>query len=304
MLSLCRLLFAWHQHYAVDKQRISSSCRPSTVHLSEQFGPFGSCQIVTQIIRLDDLTIEALFGAEDAENETVERFRQYFYFNKVFDNLNSPLPIRILVGHKGIGKSALLRRAYLGDEDASRVAVWIRPSDLTSFRTETSSNDFNLLVEQWRSGLLATIGAKVIEHLSAEQITEEDRKEFSKSARRFIAALGKALIKYAEGKVEGTTAAVIQIFLRYLMPSEIFLAPIKVLDFELDCAVMYISLFEHRTNLRIKSNETWCGSAGPMTTSLELSPRELKLSLIQQQTRPQFLQCPNRASRALFFRKL
>ena len=73
----------------------------------------------------DDVTIERLFGAEDAENETSERFRAYFFYNKAYESLIAPLPIRILVGHKGVGKSALLRHAYLADQDAGRLAVWI-----------------------------------------------------------------------------------------------------------------------------------------------------------------------------------
>ena len=57
----------------------------------------------------DDATIEKLFGADDAENERPERFKQYFYYNHAYDSLVSPLPVRILVGHKGVGKSALLK---------------------------------------------------------------------------------------------------------------------------------------------------------------------------------------------------
>jgi hypothetical protein len=77
----------------------------------------------------DDETIEKIFGAEDAENEDDARFKQYFFYNRTYDNLTADLPIRILVGHKGIGKSALLRRAYLDHIEESELAVWIRPND-------------------------------------------------------------------------------------------------------------------------------------------------------------------------------
>src|SRR5262245_54391473 len=118
--------------------------------------------VTKHITRLDDVTVEQLFGAEDAENETADRFKQYFYYNKVFDSLNTELPIRILVGHKGIGKSALLRRAFISDQDSGRVAVYIRPSDLTEHRQDPETNDFNLLVEQWKRGLLSCIAAKIV----------------------------------------------------------------------------------------------------------------------------------------------
>lgn len=138
---------------------------------------------MNQLIRFDDSTIELLFGAEDAENETDARFREYFFYSKIFDNLNNQLPIRILVGHKGIGKSALLRRANLSDEDAGRVTVWIRPSDLTGFRKDVGSSDFNILVEQWRSGLLASMASKIVEHLTKAKLTENELTEINKVCR-------------------------------------------------------------------------------------------------------------------------
>jgi predicted ATPase len=61
----------------------------------------------------DDANIEELFGAEDAENERPERFKEYFYYNHAYESLIAELPVRILVGHKGVGKSALLKRAFL-----------------------------------------------------------------------------------------------------------------------------------------------------------------------------------------------
>ena len=86
----------------------------------------------------DDATIEKLFGAEDAENEIEERFKEYFYYNSAYDSLVADLPIRILVGHKGVGKSALLKRAYLDDIDESRLAVWIRPDGLNTSKTRNT----------------------------------------------------------------------------------------------------------------------------------------------------------------------
>ncbi len=164
------------------------------------------------ITRLDDVTIERIFGAEDAENETDDRFRQYFFFNKVFDNLNNDLPIRVLVGHKGIGKSALLRRAYLNDADNGRVAVWIRPADLTAFRTDPEAKDFNLLVEQWKRGLLASVASKVVEHLTSSQLKENDLDIITRSAKRFITSLSEALVTYVEKKFTGSSAAVVKSF--------------------------------------------------------------------------------------------
>lgn len=169
---------------------------------------------MAQIIRFDDATIEKLFGAEDAENETDARFREYFFFSKAYENLNSELPIRVLVGHKGVGKSALLRRTFIADEDERRVAVWIRPSDLTAYRNDTQSNDFNVLVEQWRAGLLSAIASKVFEHLTQAPLPDDAVRPISRSASGFIGALSKGLLEYAGEKLQGTHGAVVRDFSR------------------------------------------------------------------------------------------
>ena len=62
-------------------------------------------------IRFDDLTIRDLFGTDTAEDEDPERLKAYFFKNKAYSSTRANLPLRILVGHKGIGKSALLRMA-------------------------------------------------------------------------------------------------------------------------------------------------------------------------------------------------
>lgn len=166
------------------------------------------------ITRFDDQTTELLFGAEDAENETPQRFKEYFFYSKVFDNLNNDLPIRILVGHKGTGKSALLRRTFISDDDANRVAIWIRPSDLTEFRKDAMSADFNLKVEQWRAGLLASIASKIIEHVTESQLPENELISITKNAKTFITALGKGLLKYSNEKMDGAHAAIVTNFSR------------------------------------------------------------------------------------------
>jgi hypothetical protein len=164
------------------------------------------------ILKLDDATVEELFGAEDAENETADRFRQYFYFNKAYDSLTSELPIRILVGHKGIGKSALLRRAYLRDQDNKRMSVYIRPSDLTEHRQNPEAGDFNLLIEQWKRGLLSSIAAKIIEDTAKAPLELSELKQVSSNAKSFISGVAKLLVKYADKKLDSSSAVLAKSF--------------------------------------------------------------------------------------------
>lgn len=110
------------------------------------------------MVQFDDSSIEAIFGADDAENEKAERFKQYFYRNKAYESLISPLPVRVLVGHKGVGKSALLRKAYMEDQESGTLALWLRPNDIVDIKMEASGhNDFILKIEAWKKGLLLEI---------------------------------------------------------------------------------------------------------------------------------------------------
>ena len=55
--------------------------------------------------------IQALFGHEAAENESTERLREYYFKTSTYDQVITDLALRVLVGHKGIGKSALFQVA-------------------------------------------------------------------------------------------------------------------------------------------------------------------------------------------------
>lgn len=106
----------------------------------------------------DDSTIEKIFGADDAENENPARFKEYFYKNRAFESLTAELPVRVLVGHKGVGKSALLRKAYMEDEERGILSIWLKPNDIVDIKTQASgSGDFILKIEAWKKGLLLEI---------------------------------------------------------------------------------------------------------------------------------------------------
>ena len=163
----------------------------------------------------DDETIERLIGAEDAENEDRERFKEYFYYNRAYDNLMADLPIRILVGHKGIGKSALLRRAFLDNEDNRQLSIWIRPNDLVNHVGEPTEAEFNSLIEQWKAGLLASIVEKVVARLPDAGDHSSDWQQVARStAKTVLGVIGKLLRERLSTLVDATTKEVIENYLR------------------------------------------------------------------------------------------
>lgn len=104
------------------------------------------------VLKLDDETLNDIFGAEDAENEDPARLKEYFYKNKAYESLRASLPLRILVGHKGVGKSALLKVSELEDRDNHVLSIWITPSDVAGPLSE-AADDFNRLVGVWKSAV-------------------------------------------------------------------------------------------------------------------------------------------------------
>ena len=112
-------------------------------------------------MQFNDETIQALFGVDDAENEQPDRFKTYFFKNKAYQNLRNNLPIRLVVGHKGIGKSALLRICRIEDEEQNRPNILFQPDQ---FAEVTHKDDFNIMVSDWKLLLLQLISRQYAEN--------------------------------------------------------------------------------------------------------------------------------------------
>lgn len=136
-----------------------------------------------------DETIYGIFGNEDAENERPERLKEYFFRNKAYESLKADLPIRILVGHKGVGKSALLKICHLEDEEEDYLSLWVRPNDVFG-SVDTNASSFLGLIENWKTGLSTLIVRKALE--GAEQYDEASKVgRITGGVRQLLSALGK-----------------------------------------------------------------------------------------------------------------
>lgn len=107
----------------------------------------------------DDETIQKLFGFEDAESESIERLKEYYFKKDTFDRVTAELPLRILVGHKGTGKSALFKVAISEEKEAGNLPILIKPDDIAELGK--NNENFLLRIRQWKYGLIKIIGEKV-----------------------------------------------------------------------------------------------------------------------------------------------
>lgn len=115
----------------------------------------------TRVEQFDDETIQSVFGFEDAESEPIERLREYYLKNRAFQSVTAELPLRVLVGHKGTGKSALFKVAFAEEIERGNLAIWIRPDDIAELGK--SDENFLLRIKQWKHGLNRIIGSKVLD---------------------------------------------------------------------------------------------------------------------------------------------
>lgn len=109
--------------------------------------------------------LQRLFGHEAAEDEDPARLREYYFKTKTYDQMSVDLPLRILVGHKGIGKSALFKVAMAEDKENGLITVLIRPDDVAMLATDT--DDFLATIREWKAGLSQIIAKRVLTEIGS-----------------------------------------------------------------------------------------------------------------------------------------
>ena len=139
-----------------------------------------------------DENITKLFGYEAAEDEDFERLQSYYLKNKTHENVTANLPLRILVGHKGIGKSAIFTMARHEDEEMNRVSILIRPDDI--YNIGKADTDFMQLIREWKEGLLTIITEKIFDNLGIRS-EKPEKKNVLQAGGQFINFLQKTFQK-------------------------------------------------------------------------------------------------------------
>lgn len=136
-------------------------------------------------IQFTEENIQSLFGYEAAEDEKIDRLKEYYLKNKIYSRITADLPLRILVGHKGTGKSALFKIAVEEDKDNGLLPILIKPDDIAALNT--NDKDFFQAMRIWKDGLNEIIGAKVLNSLGVESADTIDRiKKYGGKILNFI----------------------------------------------------------------------------------------------------------------------
>jgi len=115
-------------------------------------------------LNFSDEEIANLFGHEAAEDENPDRLKEYYFKNDVYDQITADLPLRLVVGHKGIGKSAVFKVAQQELCLNHILTVSLTPDDII----EIAEDDVDMfkLIRNWKHGLTSIIVDKAIRELS------------------------------------------------------------------------------------------------------------------------------------------
>lgn len=111
-------------------------------------------------MQFNEVEIQKLFGHEAAEQESPERLKEYYFKNNTYNQIVVDLPLRILVGHKGIGKSALFKVAMDEEQSNNRLTILIKPDDIIGIGEDT--DDLLKLIRAWKNGINEIIAYKAL----------------------------------------------------------------------------------------------------------------------------------------------
>lgn len=126
-----------------------------------------------RVTAFDDITIDNLFGREAGEDEDISRLKEYYFKNEIYESVKAALPLRILVGHKGIGKSALFAVAISENAENKELAILIKPDDVVSVQLDNT--DFLVAIRDWKLGLEKIICQKVFISTGIDESDWQDR---------------------------------------------------------------------------------------------------------------------------------
>ena len=115
--------------------------------------------------------VRKLFGHEAAEDDDEINLCNFYVKGAAYETLKSSLPLFLIVGHKGTGKSALLRILEAEERANNNIPISIRPDDIFE-QTET---DINRMIRIWQEKLSKIIFDKLIQNIFIINKNSKDR---------------------------------------------------------------------------------------------------------------------------------
>lgn len=165
-------------------------------------------------LEFNEDTIRKLFGHEAAEDETIERLKSYYLKTDIYNSMKSQISLLILVGHKGVGKSALLKVLAAEEKEENGIPIKVQPNDI--YKLDISSDNFLEKIETWKDGLASIIFNRLVVLLNERLLNQSSNKKFSAWINRFndlvFNALGKKLADLQNTNITLTSSTFTTLF--------------------------------------------------------------------------------------------
>lgn len=179
----------------------------------EQKRKLGYYNAPPKIIFNED-TIRSIFGHEAAEDEDIDRLKEYYLKTDIYMQMRSKLQLLILVGHKGVGKSALLRVLSADDIMDNIIPITILPNEILNL--DISDSNFLKRIEIWKNGISEIIFSKLVNALN-NQLGSKFKNESVKAwiqnfSNLTLSMFGKKLSELQKSKIKLSSSQFVQLF--------------------------------------------------------------------------------------------
>ena len=102
-----------------------------------------------------------LFGLDESSQEEDRRFDQYFIRSSPYEDSVSKQNIVILVGHKGSGKSSILKKSH-NDLSKSQMSISLDPTSILAGSTDLNQENYSAVVAHWQERLQKIIAEEIL----------------------------------------------------------------------------------------------------------------------------------------------
>ena len=165
-------------------------------------------------VSFNEETIRAIFGHEAAEDEEIYRLKRYYVKTEIYNSIRSSIPLYILVGHKGVGKSALFKILILEDNEEGNVPISIQPDDILDIKT--TEENFLQRIRDWKEGLAKIIFRELILTLNdyiVNPVENQTMKEWIGNITKLIGnVFGKKLTELQDNYLDLSNAQIVSFF--------------------------------------------------------------------------------------------
>lgn len=183
-------------------------------------------------VKFDEETIRAIFGHEAAEDEDIDRLKRYYVKTDIYNAIKSSIPLYILVGHKGVGKSALFKVLESEDFDEGNIPITIQPDDILEI--EADNGDFLKKIRDWKEGLSKIIFRELILSLNdylINPINNKVMKEWVNNVTNLLGNMfGKKLTELKNSYLDITNAQIVSFFKNALFKEKMVTVYLDDLD--------------------------------------------------------------------------